>query len=464
AIYVLLFYLYTDRIDPAARLGPQQVGADASVLADEFGTVRVLGELLDAARKYNLHKLALRTVNMLRFKVSDTTAPLVFEAALRAGHLGLQSRCVIAVKDVIGSLRMDRKSSLYMISNASRASLMRFFPKLNTDDGAAANASRSGGSQGHRDSTMIAVGGGDSAAISATMGSGRLPQNATGHHVGGSGGGGNPSYHQQQYGGSAADGVGKHYADTARQRSASDLFTANNNGPQQGGSYMLPSPSASPASTVLGGQPRSPYTQQDSQQQQQQLSTPRRPWDTTATMMSSPVINSPASSRFSNQSPDVRTLGGGNSGYDGANVNGVNSKRLSTSVPPSFANQPLSEGAEVGYSQQRSQQQYEVATPDHQHQHSANRVSRYFGSGPSVESVVTERRPSDSSASTSDIQQHLQQLQQQQQQQQQSSSRSRIFRPWAKMKKIASSNQVGSTDTLPPLPSHSSSYSTNSTN
>ncbi|KAJ1905034.1 hypothetical protein LPJ81_002149 [Coemansia sp. IMI 209127] len=476
AIFVLLFYLYTDRIDPAARLGPQQSGADASVLADEFGTVRVLGELLDAARKYNLHKLALRTVNMLRFKVSDTTAPLVFEAALRAGHLGLQSRCVIAVKDAIGSLRMDRKSSLYMISNASRASLMRFFPKLNAEDGAAANVNRSGGSQGYRDSTMIAVGGGDSAAApsapsaDATMGnsnSNRLPQNATGHHVGS---GGNPLYHQQQYGGSATDGVGKHYADAARQRSASDLFAANNNGPQQGGSYMLPSPSASPASTVLSGQPRSPYTQQDPQQQQQ-LSTPRRPWENTATMMSSPVINSPASSRFSNQSPDVRSLGGGgNSGYDGANMNGVNSKRLSTSIPPSFAHQPLSENSEVGYSHQRNQQQqqqqqqYEVSTPDHQQQHSSNRVSRYFGSGPSVESVITERRPSDSSASTSDIQQHLQQLHQQQQQQQQSSSRSRIFRPWAKMKKIASSNQVGSADTLPPLPSHSSSYSTNSTN
>ncbi|KAJ2527689.1 hypothetical protein EV175_007525, partial [Coemansia sp. RSA 1933] len=50
-----------------------------------------------------------------------------------------------------------------------------------------------------------------------------------------------------------------------------------------------------------------------------------------------------------------------------------------------FAHQPLSEDAEVGY----SHQQYEVSTPDHHHQqqqHSSNRVSRYFGSGPSAES------------------------------------------------------------------------------
>ncbi|KAJ2551350.1 hypothetical protein EV175_003725 [Coemansia sp. RSA 1933] len=466
AIYVLLFYLYTDRIDPAARLGPQQSGADASVLSDEFGTVRVLGEVLDAARKYNLHRLALRTVSMLRFKVNETTAPLVFEAALRAGHLGLQSRCVIAVKDSIGSLRMDRKSAFYMISNASRASLIRFFPKLNAEDSASAAAGGAngqgsgGGSRGYRDSTFAAIGGGgENGGGGGGSGSGgtpmsnssRLPQNAAGQQQSGSGG--NAMYNQQQYGGSVSDSVGKHYMDASRQRSASDLFSANNgNSPhQQGGSpYMVPSPSASPASTVLSNQPRSPYTQQDPQQQQ--LNAPRRPWDNTATMMSSPVINSPASSRY-NQSPDVRTLGGSsNGGFDGSNMNGVNSKRLSTNMQSPFAHQPLSEDAEVGY----SHQQYEVSTPDHHHQqqqHSSNRVSRYFGSGPSAESVLTERRPSDSSASTTDL--HQQQMQQQQ------SSRSRIFRPWAKMKKIASNSQVATTDTLPPLPSHSSSYSAN---
>ncbi|KAJ2086466.1 hypothetical protein IW140_005613 [Coemansia sp. RSA 1813] len=471
AIYVLLFYLYTDRIDPAARLGPQQSSADAGVLADESSTVRVLGEVLGAALKYNLHRLALRTVNLLRFKVSETMAPIIYEAALRAGHLGLQSRCVIAVKDVIGSLRMDRKSSLYMISNASRASLIRFFPKLNVEEGAATGGSSgSGASYGYGHSTT-AAGGGD--IHNNSNNGGRMPQNA-GHPVGG-----NSLYHQQQYGGSAADGVGKHYTDASRQRSASDLFATNNGAspqPQQqqpGGSYMLPSPSASPASTVLSGQARSPYSQQD--QQQQQLSTPRRPWETTAAMMSSPVINSPASSRFSSQSPDVRSIGGGNSGIDGANINGgngVNSKRLSTNISSSFAHQPLSEDAEVGYSHQ--QHQYEVSTPDqqqHHHQqqhqqqqqqHSSNRVSRYFGSGGSVESVVAERRPSDSSSSTADIHQQLQQLQQQQQQP--SSSRSRIFRPWAKMKKIASNSQVSTTDVPPPVPSHASSYSTNSAN
>ncbi|KAJ2605176.1 hypothetical protein EV177_006214, partial [Coemansia sp. RSA 1804] len=387
-IFVLLFYLYTDRIDPAARLGPQQSGADTSVAADELETMRVLGELLVAARKYNLHKLALRTVNILRCKVSEITAPVVYEAALLAGHQGLQARCVIAVKDVIGSLRMDRKSSLYVITNASRASLIRFFPKLNVEDG---------------DGTGRALQPNENPVSAAST------NNA-------------PYYQQQQqYGGSSADGAGKHFMDVSRQRSTSDLLTAKSETSPQlqkqqqqqqlpSGPYMLPSPSASPASTILSGQARSPYSLQD-QQQQQQLSTPRRPWETTAAMMSSPVINSPASSRFSSQSPDARSLGGGgNGGMDGANTggtNGVNSKRLSTSIQSTFANHHsqqqqqqqqllLGENAESAYAQLhhhgQQHQQYEVSAPDHQNhqqqqQHSSSRVSRYFGSGPSAESV-----------------------------------------------------------------------------
>ncbi|KAJ2754404.1 hypothetical protein H4S06_003587 [Coemansia sp. BCRC 34490] len=485
AIFVLLFYLYTDRIDPAARLGPQQSGADTSAAADELETMRVLGELLVAARKYNLHKLALRTVNILRCKVSEITAPVVYEAALLAGHQGLQARCVIAVKDVIGSLRMDRKSSLYVITNASRASLIRYFPKLNVEDG---------------DSTGRALQPNENPVSATSTNTGLYYQQQ--------------QQQQQQYGGSAADGAGKHFMDVSRQRSTSDLLTAKSETSPQlqkqqqqqqlpSGPYMLPSPSASPASTILSGQARSPYSLQD-QQQQQQLSTPRRPWETTAAMMSSPVINSPASSRFSSQSPDARSLGGGgNGGMDGANTggtNGVNSKRLSTSIQSTFANHHsqqqqqqqllLGENAESAYAQLhhhgQQHQQYEVSAPDHQNQqhqqqqqHSSSRVSRYFGSGPSAESVVAERRPSDSSSSTADLGQlHQPQNQQHQQQQHTSSSsssaRSRIFRPWTKMKKIASNSQVGggggsnSSETqpmpLPPphLPSHTSSYSANS--
>ncbi|KAJ1987170.1 hypothetical protein GGI25_006001 [Coemansia spiralis] len=392
AIYVLLFYLYTDSIDAGARLGPQQASADASVLCDELGTVSVLGELLVAARKYSLHKLALRTVNILRCKVNETTAPVIYEAALRAGHQGLQARCVIAAKDAIASLRMDRKSTLYMISNASRASLIRFFPKLNADDGGA----------NYND---------DMQSISSTVND----PSRIGH---------GPYHHQQQQ-------QQQQYMDSSRQRSTSDAY--NNSQP----TYMLPSPSASPASTVRSGQARSPFPQQ--QQQQEQLGNPRRPWETTAAMMSSPVINSPASSRYSNQSPDVR-MG--------------ESKRMSTNFS-SFVNQPLTEGPEAGYSPQ-----YDVS-PAEQSSHTSNRMSRYFGAGnPSSDSVVNERRPSNSSATDISVLQHLQQQHQQQQQQ---STRSLIFRPWAKMKKIASSSQVSS-DSLPPIPSHASAYSTNSAN
>ncbi|KAJ1811378.1 hypothetical protein LPJ75_004118, partial [Coemansia sp. RSA 2598] len=132
-ICVLLFFLYTGRIDPLARFGLHAVGVEPAPAGanDELAIAGVLGDLLVAARKYSLNRLALRTVNLLRYKVTETTAPIIYEAALRADHHGLQARCVIALKDHIGSFRVDRKSTLYMISNASRASLIRYFPKLN---------------------------------------------------------------------------------------------------------------------------------------------------------------------------------------------------------------------------------------------------------------------------------------------------------------------------------------------
>ncbi|KAJ2371597.1 hypothetical protein H4S02_009497, partial [Coemansia sp. RSA 2611] len=130
AVSVLLFYLYTDRIDAAARFGAHMSVETAA--HDEVATARVLGELLVVARRYAIHKLALRVVNLLRWKVSEPTAPIIYEAALRAEHQGLQARCVVAVRDCIAALRNDRKSTLYMIDNVARASLIRYFPKLNS--------------------------------------------------------------------------------------------------------------------------------------------------------------------------------------------------------------------------------------------------------------------------------------------------------------------------------------------
>ncbi|KAJ2475127.1 hypothetical protein IWW47_006563, partial [Coemansia sp. RSA 2052] len=81
AVSVLLFYLYTDRIDAAARFGAH-MSVETAAGHDELGTARVLGELLVVARRYAIHKLALRTVNLLRWKVSESTAPIIYEAAL----------------------------------------------------------------------------------------------------------------------------------------------------------------------------------------------------------------------------------------------------------------------------------------------------------------------------------------------------------------------------------------------
>ncbi|KAJ2175602.1 hypothetical protein EV180_006931, partial [Coemansia sp. RSA 518] len=132
AIYVLVFYLYTGVIDPHARFGLHQ-GAEAAA-QDELGVVRVLGDLLVIARKYDIDTLALQIVNMLRWHVSVASAPLIYDAALRADHHGLQARAVIAVQDHISNLRADRQSTLYAISSTARANILRFFPKLSTEE------------------------------------------------------------------------------------------------------------------------------------------------------------------------------------------------------------------------------------------------------------------------------------------------------------------------------------------
>ncbi|KAJ2101259.1 hypothetical protein GGI09_001853 [Coemansia sp. S100] len=361
-VSVLLFYLYTDRIDAAARFGAHMSVETAA--HDEVATARVLGELLVVARRYAIHKLALRVVNLLRWKVSEATAPVIYEAALRAEHQGLQARCVLALRDCIVALRNDRRSSLYVIDNAARASLIRYYPKL--------------GSSEESDDIRLS-----------------------------------PPYSSPE---------------SARQRSTSDAHEQRS---------AFPSPSQSPASTMRAAtNTRSPYDM-----------GARRPWDSsTAAMGASPTINSPSSTRYSaSQSPDV-------------SMRGTDPKRLSSVSP--LASQPLPEDSAVDYESLDHQSHMMTGPPG------SHRMSRYVApSNTSIDSSVSDRRPSDSTTipDTHPSQFAILQQQQQQQQQQapQSSARSLIFRPWSKMKKIASSSQVSS-DSLPPMPSHASSYSGNS--
>ncbi|KAJ1738779.1 hypothetical protein LPJ68_005268 [Coemansia sp. RSA 1086] len=398
AIYLLVFYLYTGIVDPAARFGLHHGAEIAAASDDQLSAVRVLGELMVVARKYSLNPLALRMVNLLRWQVSEASAPLIFESALRAEHQGLQARCVIAIKDAIAQLKADRSSTLYMISGASRASMLRFFPRLAAD-----NAS------GISDDGQAAAAF-ERANYPASSGyaSNSLTPEMRQHHE-------------------------------LRQRSTSDVLLASelttSNGGSRNGAFPSPSSaSSSPASSLRGNPARSPY--------QHELPNPRRPWE--ATMMASPVINSPASSRFSNQSPEIRS-----SQSDG-------NKRMSGIMH--LASQPLPEDIAINYTQDPSAMA--ASEPPQQQQpsqssNSSKRVSRYLGgiagsvASASAESVTNERRPSDSSSND-----------QSSQPQQPSSSRS-FFRPWSKVKKLASSSQV-STDSLPPVPSHASTYSANS--
>ncbi|KAJ2745675.1 hypothetical protein GGI20_002000 [Coemansia sp. BCRC 34301] len=391
-VSVLLFYLYTDRIDAAARFGAH-MSVETAAGHDELATARVLGELLVVARRYAIHKLALRTVNLLRWKVSEPTAPIIYEAALRAEHQGLQARCVIAVRDCISTLRNDRKSSLYMIDNAARASLIRYFPKLNNLD----------------DHSM-----GEDIRLSPPM----------------------PSY-------------SSYYASpeaSLRQRSTSDAHIAS----EQRSAF--PSPSPSPVSTMrtTGNQSRSPYAQHDLS------AAARRPWEANSAAMAnagSPTINSPGSTRYSaaSQSPEA------------ASMRNTDNKRLSTVSP--LASQPLPEDSAVDYSDSAPSYDYMQQLPSHTMAGGApgsHRMSRYIAAG--MDSSTSDRRPSDSTTASDNQQQSQVPVPQQQHTpppQPQSSTRSLIFRPWSKMKKIASSGQVSS-DSLPPMPSHASSYSGNS--
>ncbi|KAJ2089000.1 hypothetical protein GGI16_006277 [Coemansia sp. S142-1] len=139
-------------------------------------------------------------------------------------------------------------------------------------------------------------------------------------------------------------------------------------------------------------------------------------------------------------------------------MRGTDPKRLSSVSP--LASQPLPEDSAVDYESLDHQSHMMTGPPG------SHRMSRYVApSNTSIDSSVSDRRPSDSTTipDTHPSQFAILQQQQQQQQQQapQSSARSLIFRPWSKMKKIASSSQVSS-DSLPPMPSHASSYSGNS--
>ncbi|KAJ2359504.1 hypothetical protein IWW50_000117 [Coemansia erecta] len=441
AIYLLVFYLYTGIIDPAARFGLHQgaeIAAAAAAAKDEMAVVRVLGELLVIARRYTIDALALQTVNLLRWRVSAASAPLIFDAALRAEHQGLQARAVIAVRDHVAELRADRQSSLYTINSSARASLLRYFPKLANDD------------------LPIAYSDAERMQYPSTAYSGNPMTPDMRHQQ-------QQQQQQQQY--------------ESRQRAPSDAIMGSD--PQgHPRNSMFPSPSSSsgsPASTMRGNLTRSPYTSE--------LANPRRPWE--ATTMASPVINSPASSRFSStQSPEIRGGGGSSSMSNPASItnntgDGMTSsgnKRMSGIMH--LATQPLPEDIAINYGQdqsvptssasdtvpQTSQSQSQSQPQTSHSSHSSKRVSRYLGnitggiSAPSIESV-SDRRTSDAS-SANEVSLQSPHQQQQQQQQQSSSSRS-FFRPWSKVKKLTSSNQV-STDSLPPLPSHASTYSANS--
>ncbi|KAJ2435273.1 hypothetical protein GGF42_009081, partial [Coemansia sp. RSA 2424] len=369
--------------------------------------------------------LALRTVNLLRWKVSESTAPIIYEAALRAEHQGLQARCVVAVRECISALRNDRRSSLYMIDNAARASFIRYFPKLNS-------GGNSGG-VGEEDPRLSPP----VPAYSSYYASSSSPESAL------------------------------------RQRSTSDAHATLDH--QQRSAF--PSPSPSPVSTMrtTGNVSRSPYAQHDLS------AAARRPWEASSSAANaaaggggSPTINSPGSSstRYSAaaaaQSPDTSMRNNNNDG----------GKRLSTVSP--LAAQPLPEDSAVDYA---ADSPYDYQMSSHMMAAAptttggSHRMSRYTTPSSTTAASMdylpasSDRRPSDSNTIT-ESHHSLHNQQQQQtppppppptppQQQQQPSTRSLIFRPWSKMKKIASSSQV-STDSLPPMPSHASSYSGNS--
>ncbi|KAJ2157748.1 hypothetical protein GGF46_004281 [Coemansia sp. RSA 552] len=378
-IYVLVFYLYTDVIDPLARFGLHP-GAELSAAAasrDDLAATRILGELLTLARKYALDDLALRVVTMLRWRVNGVTAPLVYEAALRAGHQGLQARSVLAVRGHIGNLRMDRNSTLYSVSATTRSSLLKYFPKA------------------------------------AGIDEGDLE-----HDV--------------------------------RQRSASDVMMtgeypgSNTNALRNTSAFTSPG-SGSPGSSMRGS--RSPY--------QQDLVNPRRPWE--ATMMASPLINSPASSRYSGQSPELPRT--------------ESSKRMSH-----LGSQPLTEDIPVSFGQDsNSAPQTAVSDSGAPSSNSSKRMSRYLGALGGSPDLSMDHRTSESMSVNelnlpqAQMPQHQPQPQhqpppppppQQQQQQQQSSSSRSFFKPWSRIKKNPSSTQVNH-DTLPSIPSQSSSFSGN---
>ncbi|KAJ2762026.1 hypothetical protein IWQ56_005134, partial [Coemansia nantahalensis] len=137
AICLLVFFLYTGVVEPAARFGLHQ-GAEIAAAAacvgsgdakdEPLAAVRVLGELLVLATRYSLDALAQKAVAQLHSHVTAATAPLVFEAAQRADDQSLQARSIVALQDHIGALRADRQSPLYMVSSTARASIMRYFP------------------------------------------------------------------------------------------------------------------------------------------------------------------------------------------------------------------------------------------------------------------------------------------------------------------------------------------------
>ncbi|KAI8319093.1 hypothetical protein GQ54DRAFT_299603 [Martensiomyces pterosporus] len=157
------------------------------------------------------------------------------------------------------------------------------------------------------------------------------------------------------------------------------------------------------------------------------FSNPRRPWE--SNIMNSPIINSPASSRYpSAQSPDMR--GSSEAGSGTARDN----KRLSSMASP-LAYQPLPEESAVTYSSSAdAPENTAVGHSHHSPQQNAaysgsNRTSRYLSSSGghgSTDSATNERRGSDATIETH--------------QPTASSSRTSIFRPWSKMKKMASSS------------------------
>ncbi|KAJ2769629.1 hypothetical protein IWQ57_003022, partial [Coemansia nantahalensis] len=332
----------------------------------------------------------------LHSHVTAATAPLVFEAAQRANDQSLQARSIVALQDHIGALRADRQSPLYMVSSTARASIMRYFPS-------------------QQDAAEPA-----------------------------------PAAHQQF---AAAPNPRQMHPPDLRQRSTSDALSVADaaGAAQRNGAFPSPSSLASSPSSTLrgggGGQARSPYPAHDA-------GTPRRPWD--ASIMGSPVITSPASSRQPGKSPEAR------SGGALADGGGSSSKRLSG--VSQLAAQPLPEDTAVSYGRNGGAAPLDSAT----HASRSKRASRYLGSlggaapAESAESVATDRRPSDTS-SLNEAAMLIQTPQlpppqlQPPQPQPQTSSRSLIFRPWNKMKKIASSSHV-SADSLPPALDSSASY------